>query len=218
MLLNRYLEATLRKARFEEKVSARDNECSFQPVTNISRRRSLSAPTKSAKSFSEASRLSRYDLLYMDGERKRQRNIDARFDRFQKGTGELVYELNRKWSECERSKQFNPLLQSTQEAELLYRHVFAYPYVSFFFKTPFTSVSLRTSSTPFKPVHECLDLVFISIKMRFVLSPISVSDRIHAAILQNPILGAQKLSILKRHYGLRVRLGCTVLPLKISWR
>ena len=148
MLLNRYLEATLRKARFEEKAAARDNECSFQPVTNISRRRSLSAPTKGAKSFSEASRLSRYDLLYMDGERKRQRNIDARFDRFQKGTGELVYELNRKWSECERSKQFNPLLQSTQKAELLYRHVFAYPYVSFFFQTPFTSVSLRTSSNP----------------------------------------------------------------------
>ena len=52
--------------------------------------------------------MSRHDLLYMDGERKRQRNLDARYDPNQKGTGELVYQLNRKWSDSSRSGKLVP--------------------------------------------------------------------------------------------------------------
>lgn len=112
----RYLEATLRRARRDEKAAARVQEHSFQPLTNSVRRSFSAAPIGHYYYQSEKNDLSRHEILYMDGEQKRQRNIDARLDPSQKGTGELVFELNRQWSDSsERSKLLNPLLRSRQE-------------------------------------------------------------------------------------------------------
>jgi hypothetical protein len=51
----------------------------------------------------------------LDGERKRQRNVDARLDPAQGGTGELLGAYNRHWSAAARGNSHgtNPLLSST---------------------------------------------------------------------------------------------------------
>ena len=107
----------MRRARQEEKAHARGKEHTFQPATNFGRSASLGR----YHSVSEASGVSRHDLLYLDGERKRHRNLDARFDSSQRGTGELLGEYNKHWSGSARSKQFNPLLVSKQEENLARR-------------------------------------------------------------------------------------------------
>jgi hypothetical protein len=128
-----YLEATLRRARREEKASLPPAEHTFQPLTNNSpfggiaavdsnpRARARSASVGRYRSMSDVSGITRHDLLYSDGERKRQRNIDARFDPYQKGTGELMGVYNRQWSSGARGTSSNPLLVNKQEDALLKR-------------------------------------------------------------------------------------------------
>lgn len=128
-----YLEATLRRARREEKASMPPPEHTFQPLTNNSpfggiaavdsnpRARARSASVGRYRSMSDVSGITRHDLLYSDGERKRQRNIDARFDPYQKGTGELMGVYNRQWSSGARGTNSNPLLVNKQEDALLKR-------------------------------------------------------------------------------------------------
>jgi hypothetical protein len=129
-----YLEATLRRARKEEKAAQKHPEHTFAPATNTNgalpryndksgRQRSASVNNVGQyRSLSETSGVSRHDLLYLDGERKRQRNIDARFDPHQKGTGELVEMYNTKWHSSARLKNFNPNLMSKQEEQLQRRY------------------------------------------------------------------------------------------------
>lgn len=96
-----YLEAQVRRARQLEKQEEEDNKYSFQPQasridddggesrTDAPRPLSLAYssnrdrrvdPESDAYSVSAPAKVSRHDLLYMDGERKRIQNLNAHYD------------------------------------------------------------------------------------------------------------------------------------------
>jgi hypothetical protein len=120
-----YLEATLRRARRDEKARRSDPNLTFQPNCSrdsVSSENGRRQSTGRYRSTSEVTGISRHDLLYLDGERKRQRNIDARLDPNQRGQGELVEEYNKHWGDAARSQKFNPLLISRSEDNINRRH------------------------------------------------------------------------------------------------
>jgi len=123
-----YLEATLRRARRDEKARRSDPNLTFQPncsrdnVSGGGNSSNRSHSTGRYRSTSEVSGISRHDLLYLDGERKRQRNIDSRLDPNQRGTGELVGEYNKHWNDAARLQKFNPLLITKSEDNINRRH------------------------------------------------------------------------------------------------
>jgi hypothetical protein len=59
----------------------------------------------------------------LDGERKRQRNVDARLDPAQGGTGELLGAYNRHWSAAARGNSHgtNPLLSTAAQGDRRFR-------------------------------------------------------------------------------------------------